>query len=156
MGVRKPMALHTSHHTKEELATMEAEHDAATCGRSCLEGKPPKELIDKTARDEWRRITALLADMDIIGDLDRFSLIAYANAWSFYIRATTELAAQGLTVETEKGPVKNPLINTQCAYWEQLKSAAAKAGLSVDTRLKHAALKVQDEADEMTSRFGDF
>lgn len=156
MGVRKPMALHTGHHTKEELATMEAEDNAATCGRTCLEGRPPKELIDSRAKAEWKRITTILADMEIIGDLDRYSLVAYANAWSLYVRATTELAEQGLTLETEKGPVKNPLINTQNTFWEQLKAAAAKAGLSVDTRLKHAALKVKDEADEMTARFGDF
>lgn len=156
MGVRKPMALHTGHHTKEELATMEAENNAATCSRTCLEGRPPKELIDSRAKAEWKRITTILADMDIIGDLDRYSLVAYANAWSLYVMATTELAEQGLTIETEKGPVKNPLINTQNTFWEQLKAAAAKAGLSVDTRLKHAALKVQDETDEMTSRFGDF
>ena len=156
MGVRKPMALHTGHHTKEELATMEAEDNAATCGRTCLEGRPPKELIDSRAKAEWKRITTILADMEIIGDLDRYSLVAYANAWSLYVRATTELAEQGLTLETEKGPVKNPLINTQNTFWEQLKAAAAKAGLSVDTRLKHAALKVKDETDEMTARFGDF
>lgn len=156
MGVRKPAALHTGHHTKEELATMEAENNAATCGRSCLTGRPPKELIDSRARAEWKRITEILAGMEIIGDLDRYSLIAYANAWSLYVKSTLELSEQGLVIETEKGPVKNPLINTQNTFWEQLKAAAAKAGLSVDTRLKHAALKVQDETDEMTNRFGDF
>lgn len=156
MGVRKPAALHTGHHTKEELAIMEAENNAATCGRSCLTGRPPKELIDARARAEWKRVTGLLADMDIVGDLDRFSLVAYANAWSLYVKSTLELAEQGLMIETEKGPVKNPLINTQNTFWEQLKAAAAKAGLSVDTRLKHAALKVKDETDEMTTRFGDF
>lgn len=157
MGVRKPMALHNGHHTKEELDTMQRENDAATCGRSCLAGKPPKELIDATARAEWKRITAILTDMEIIGDLDRYALISYCNAWSFYVRATAELSKQPFTIENEKGSSKNSLINTQNTFFEQMRAAAARAGLSVDTRLKHAALAVKNEPqDELTARFGDF
>lgn len=157
MGVRKPMALHNGHHTKEEIDTMQRENDAATCGRSCLAGKPPKELIDTTARAEWKRITAILTDMEIIGDLDRYALISYCNAWSFYVRATIELSKQPFTIENEKGSSKNSLINTQNTFFEQMRAAAARAGLSVDTRLKHAALAVKNEPqDELTARFGDF
>lgn len=157
MGVRKPMALHNGHHTKEELDLMQRENDAATCGRSCLTGRPPKELIDKDARDEWKRITAILADMDIIGDLDRYALISYANSWSLYKKATLELSQQPLLIETEKGSVKNPLVNIQNTFFDQMRAAAAKAGLSVDTRLKHSALAVQNEPQsELTARFGDF
>ena len=75
MGVRKPMALHTGHHTKEELATMEKENEAATSSRTFLTARPPKELIDKRARDIWKEQCEILKDMDIIGDLDAFALV---------------------------------------------------------------------------------
>lgn len=154
MSSRKPMALHTSHHTKEELMIMQEENTAATGSRNCFSGRPPKELIDTNARAEWKRITAILSDMEIIGDLDLSALIGYCNAFSLYRRATTELSTAPLVLETEKGSVKNPLISVQDTYAKQMRDFAMKCGLSVDTRLKYAALHLNKKDEETEEEFG--
>lgn len=155
MGARKPMDLHSGHHTKAEIATMELENQTATATRSCFTGAPPKDLIDKTAKAEWKRITGILSDMDIVGDLDFYALLGYCNSFSLYKRATLELAASPLVSETERGTVKNPLINVQDTFANQMRNFAMKAGLSVDTRLKYATLKVKKDTDDLEDEFGD-
>lgn len=155
MGARKPMDLHSGHHTKAEIATMELENQTATATRSCLTSAPPKDLIDKTAKAEWKRITGILSDMDIVGDLDLYALLGYCNSYSLYKRATSELATAPLVSETERGTVKNPLINVQDTFANQMRNFAMKAGLSIDTRLKQAALKVKKDAEAVTDEFGD-
>ena len=155
MSSRKPMALHSGHHTKEELAVMEMENKAATGPRNLLTGPPPKDLIDKTARAEWKRVAGILSDMDIVGDLDYAAILGYCNAFSYYKKATLELANDDLVVKTERGTVKNPLINVQDTFARQMRDFAMKAGLSIDTRLKQAALKVKKDAEAVTDEFGD-
>ena len=155
MGAKKPMELHTSHHTKAEIAVMEAETANATCGRKCLSGTPPLELIDARAKAEWKRIAGILEPMELVGDLDKAALIGYCNAFSLYRRATEELAAAPLILETERGSVKNPLVSVQDTYAKQMRDFAMKAGLSVDTRLKYAALKTKNDTAELEDEFGD-
>lgn len=156
MGAKKPMALHTSHHTKEELKIMEKENERAMCSRSFLTGKPPKELIDDVSRKEWRRVCQCLKDKDFVGDLDRYALIGYANAYSLWLKAKDELAAQpSLMIESEKGSVKNPLIDVYDKLGKQVRDFAAKAGISMNSRLTHAAASVKNEPkDEITDFFG--
>lgn len=151
MGVRKPMALHTGHHTKEELAIMEKENEAATSSRTFLTARPPKELIDKRARDIWKEQCEILKDMDIIGDLDAFALAGFANSKSLYEKASKELSTQPLCVDGKT----NPLINIQIKYANEMRAFASKAGISVDTRLKYGALHVQENPDDgIDERFG--
>lgn len=155
MSSRKPMSMHTGHHTKEELAIMKEENDAATGSRNCFTGKPPKGLIDTDAKKEWKRITAILKEMEIIGDLDLYALEGYCNSVSLYRRTTSELANSPLVLETEKGSVKNPLISVQDTYAKQMRDFAMKCGLSVDTRLKYAALHLNKKDEETEEEFGD-
>ena len=155
MGARKPMDLHSGHHTKTEIATMELENQAATATRSCFTGAPPKGLIDKTAKAEWKRITGVLSNMALVGDLDFYALLGYCNSFSLYKRTTLELAASPLVLETSRGTVKNPLINVQDTFANQMRNFAMKAGLSVDTRLKYATLKVKQDTDDLEDEFGD-
>lgn len=155
MGARKPLALHTGHHTKADIERLNAEDAVATGTRKCFSDTPPDELIDTIAKDEWLRITDILNDMEIIGDLDKSSLIGYCNAFSLYRRATAELATTSLIVETQRGPAKNPLISVQDTYAKQMRDFAMKCGLSIDYRLKCATLKVKSDNDEISGVFGD-
>lgn len=136
---------------KAELAVMEEENQVATCSRSFLNSKPPKILIDKTARDEWKRICLILKEMSVIGDLDIYALVGYCNSWSLYCRATTELAQQPLSVESGKA---NPLVNVQIKYANEMRAFAVKAGISVNARLTYASLQVKDTDNEINNEFG--
>ena len=155
MSSRKPLAEHTGHHTKAELARLEAENEAATATRKCFDGPPPNELIDENAKKEWARITDILKDMEIIGDLDLFSLIGYCNAFSLYVKTTNELKTAPLTVDGAGGLKQNPLVRIQDLYAKQMRDMAMKCGLSIDYRLKCAAMKVNKEDDEVEDMFGD-
>ena len=42
MSSRKPLAEHTGHHTKAELARLEAENEAATATRKCFDRAAPE------------------------------------------------------------------------------------------------------------------
>lgn len=152
---RKPAALQTGHISKQEKTRKAEESAAATTTRKCFRSVPA-DLIDDVSKKEWRRISKMLSEMQIIGDLDASNLIGYCNAYSLYVKATKELSGQPLTIETEKGIFKNPLVNIQDVYAKQLRDFAAKAGLSIDARLKCAALKIQKEdTGEITDVFGD-
>ena len=150
MGAKKPMALHTSHHTKEELAIMEAENEAAKCKRTFLNDKPPKELIDKKAREIWRNACVSLKDLEIIGDLDVYAIIGFCNSLSLYYKTTDELAAQPLCIDGKA----NPLINIQIKYASEVRAFAVKAGISVNARLTYASLQVKDTDNEINNEFG--
>lgn len=155
MSARKPLALHTGHHTKTDIEQLSQENEMAKSTRMCFDSIPD-ELADDTAKTEWQRISKILSEMDIIGDLDLCNLVGYCNACSLYRKATEKLINAPLVLETEKGTIKNPLVDIQDKYAKQMRDFAIKAGLSVDTRLKYAALKVKknDEAD-ITDEFGN-
>ena len=87
--------------------------------------------------------------------MDAANLIGYCNAYSLYVQATKALAGSPLIIETEKGIQTNPATRVQDMYAKQMRDFAVKAGLSVDTRLKYAALKVKEEDDEIEDDFGD-
>ena len=141
--------------TKSQIAQKEQEADAAKSPRDLFHSLPD-DLIDENAEREWRRITKILEDIDLVGDLDICNLIGYCNAYSLYVKATKEAAAQPMIVETSKGGImQNPLINIQDKYAAQMRNFAAKAGLSIDTRLKYATLKVKKADDEIEGAFGN-
>ena len=154
MNTRKPLALHTGHHTQAEIEQMRQENEAAETGRDIFESTPA-DLIDKTARKEWRRITKELRDFGAIGNLDAANLIGYCNAYALYVQATKALSGKPLVIETEKGVQTNPATRVQDMYAKQMRDFAVKAGLSVDTRLKYASLKIKEEDDEIEDDFGD-
>ena len=143
------------HYTKRQLLDKEHEANAAKSPRDLFHAMPD-DLIDETARNEWKRITGILEEVELVGDLDICNLIGYCNAYSLYVKATKSAAAQSMILETSKGGVmQNPLINIQDKYAAQMRNFATKAGLSIDTRLKYATLKVKKSDDEIEDAFGN-
>lgn len=142
------------HYTKRELLDKEHEANAAKSPRDLFHAMPD-DLIDETARKEWKRITGILEEVELVGDLDICNLIGYCNAYSLYVKATKEAAAKPMVIDTNKGLMQNPLINIQDKYATQMRNFATKAGLSIDTRLKYATLKVKKSDDEIEDAFGN-
>lgn len=141
--------------TKREIAQKEQEANAAKSPRDLFHSIPDN-LIDDIAKEEWKRITKTLEEMELVGDLDICNIIGYCNAYSLYVKATKAAAAQPMILETSKGGVmQNPLINIQDKYAAQMRNFATKAGLSIDTRLKYATLKVKKSDDEIEDAFGN-
>ena len=66
--------------------------------------------FDRTAMDEWQRLTQAYTNINMFTPLD-YSVLAIACAtWSLYLKATEQTQEQGLTALTEKGAaVEHPL-----------------------------------------------
>ena len=117
--------------------------------------KAPPELIDARAKKEWRRIVPILtASFEILGDLDKSTLIGYCNAYSRYIKATKQLAKEELVVEGKDGMKENPLIAVQLKYAAEMRNFAGKCGPTIDSRLKMASEKAKQIDNDLEGEFG--
>lgn len=129
-----------------------------TVGKDQLE-RTPAWLVDNEAKKEWKRLIKELDKIEIIGNLDKNNLIGYCNAFANYKKVTEELKEAPFCVEkmTRNGPVlvKNPLIDIQKLYAEEMRKFASLCGLTIDSRLKAAVTKTEKKEEEIQSRFGD-
>ena len=90
----------------------------------------------------------------MLGDLDANNLACYCNAYSNYLKATHQLETEGLILHGEKGDYENPLIAIQTKYAKEMRDFARLCGLSIDSRLKFAAVKLDDISENIDSEFG--
>lgn len=138
-------------------AKRKSEEESVTVGKDQLK-RAPSWLTDEVSKKEWKRLVTELDKIDIIGNLDRNNLGAYCNAFSRYIQVTKELAGAPLCVEktTRTGTVivKNPLLDIQKMYAEEMRKFAALCGLTIDSRLKAAVTKTTEKEENLKTKFG--
>lgn len=154
----KANELKTGHYTKEqqvkqELIEQELKQDE-------VELRCPSWVKDKVAKAEFKRLSKELKEIGIISTLDLNSLTSYCIAYSKYRQAVEEMNGQPLTVPyfNKNGTstiVPNPLIKIQKMYSDEMKKWASCLGLTIDSRLKCATLKVEKAQDEVGDSFGD-
>lgn len=156
---RKGKDLQIGNLTQEQQQDKEIQENAVKLNSDQLE-KPPRWLVDNIAKKEWKRLVEQFKTISIISNLDLNNLGAYCNAYSFYIKATNALKEEELNVKyTNKANatnlIENPLIKIQIKYSEEMRKYAALLGLSIDSRLKLADLKVKETKNEIGNEFGD-
>ena len=82
------------------------------------------------------------------------SFCRFAN----YIKATEILTQQTFYVERETRTgvivVKNPMVDIQKGYADEMRRFASLCGLTIDSRLKAGTAKVNKQQEEITNRFG--
>ena len=121
--------------------------------------RPPTWLIDNVAKKEWRRIVKELEKINLIGNLDRNNLGGYCNAFANYVKATEILKDQTYYIdrETRNGVivVKNPMVDIRATYAEEMRKFASLCGLTIDARLKAAAVKSDKTREAITNKFGN-
>lgn len=154
---RKPLALQKGNLTVIQQDRRTQEEKAATGRREDI-FRPPDWLIDDVARDEYIRILENLKMIQMICDLDLNNLAAYCNAYSNYRKVTEQLAGQDfyITRETRTGVivVENPLIKIQTNYANEMRKFGALCGLTIDSRLKQSATKVNQTEQDIQKKFG--
>lgn len=137
-----------------------AELDFTTTGEI---GKPPTWL-DKDAKKEYRRITAALANLDMLRATDVGVLASYSVAYSRWIASEKKIAIEGtvVTVTGSQGQtklVKHPALLVSSEAQKQMLRAGSLLGLNPVDRSKisatpkqaanpFAALMADDEDDE--------
>ena len=155
---RKPIDMQKAHLTLVEKQNRKMEEESVTTGNNQLK-TPPKWLIDDTAKKEWRRIVKELNKISIVGNLDYANLGGYCNAYANYIKATDILKEQTYYIdrETRNGVivVKNPMVDIQTNYANEMRIFASLCGLTIDSRLKAAVTKTEKTEEMIQERFGN-
>ena len=155
---RKPIDMQKAHLTLVEKQNRKMEEESGTTGNNQLK-TPPKWLINDTAKKEWKRIVKELNKINIVGNLDYANLGGYCNAYANYIKATDILKEQTYYIdrETRNGVivVKNPMVDIQTNYANEMRKFAALCGLTIDSRLKAAVTKTDKTEEMIQERFGN-
>ena len=150
---RKPLAEQRGNLTVLTMQTRAAEEESVSTGKNQLK-RPPDWLIDDVAKKEWRRIVKELEKIGLIGNLDRNNLGGYCNAFANYVKATNILKEQTYYIdrETRNGVivVKNPMVDIQRTYADEMRRFASLCGLTIDSRLKAAAVKTDKTREDIT------
>ena len=145
---RKPIEMQKGNLTVVNGQKRRSEEEMVTTDKNQLK-RPPTWLIDDVAKKEWR----------LIGNLDRNNLGGYCNAFANYVKATDILKDQTFYIdrETRTGVivVKNPMVDIQKSYAEEMRRFAALCGLTIDARLKAAAVKTNTTEDGVKMKFGE-
>ncbi|MCP6733053.1 phage terminase small subunit P27 family [Bacillus subtilis] len=136
----------------EELAAR-AEHEKKMKMRS--DNIKPPTWLDKVGKKEFKRVAALLTEVEIITEADISMLAAYCNAYSQYVSISKIIEEDGIMVHTEGkdedgNQIKlvgeeHPLLKRQKNYFDQMKSAANDFGLTPSARAKLAITRTQEE-----------
>ena len=155
---RKPLAEQRGNLTVLTMQTRAAEEESVSTGKNQLK-RPPDWLIDNKEKKEWRRIVKELEKIGLIGNLDRNNLGGYCNAFANYVKATNILKEQTYYIdrETRNGVivVKNPMVDIQRTYADEMRRFASLCGLTIDSRLKAAAVKTDKTREDITKKFGN-
>lgn len=156
---KKMLNTQEGHLTKKQQEEKKLQEEIIKIGIEQL-SKPPKWLRDNVAKKEWKRLVEQFKLLSIISNLDLNNLGAYCNAYSSYLEATQELKGQPLTIEyTNKGGatniIENPLIKIQLKYSDEMKRYSSLLGLTIDSRLKMATIKLTETKKDIVEDFGD-
>ena len=94
----------------------------------------PPDSLRGLALEIWEYTIEELRVMRVMSYADRDSLVAYCEAVATHRRASSALAVEDLIVNTERGYVKNPLIQIQRDAAVLMKQYAAEFGLTPRAR----------------------
>ena len=149
----------TSNLTKEQKEQKKKEEQLATTGSEQL-NKPPAWLRDVVAKKEWNRLLEQLKKIGVIGNLDYNDLGAYCNSFSSYLEITNKMKGEPFVIEyTNKmgktNIIQNPYITAQLKYSEEMRKFASLLGITIDSRLKMASLKISTEKNKIEDEFGE-
>lgn len=141
---RKPLEMQKGDLTVAKQEQMKAAEESVTVGKEQFEN-PPRWLVSKTAKAEYRRLVTEMKKISIIGNLDLNNLACYCNAYAMY-RDVVALASAH--------PTDKEIIDALKKHTDEMRKFAALCGLTVDSRLKIGTLKTEKADDEISARFG--
>jgi len=95
----------------------------------------PKHL-DKTARAEWKRVSAELSTTGLLTTVDRAALAAYCAAWSRWVDAELNIQKFGTVIKSPKSgfPIQNPYVGIANTALDQMRKFAVEFGMTPSSR----------------------
>lgn len=154
---RKIISLQTGNIKKDVRAKREYEESLIKTDKDELEKLPSSVFLDATAKREYERVRKNLQSIDIIGNLDRNSMIVYANAYSMYLQALKETKKKDFcpTVKTSSGEKPNPIYAILEQAKKDMDTSGSALGMSASSRLKIASEKAKGQEENLMQMFGD-
>lgn len=84
---------------------------------------------------EWDRITGQLVALGIVSRIDRAALAGYCSAWGRMVAAEATIAAEGLTIATGEGMVRqHPAVRIAVEAASEVRRFAAEFGMTPSSR----------------------
>ena len=139
----------TKHLTKEEIQKREYEENLIKIDDKNI--KAPNWLKDRVAKQEFKRLVALLEKIDIICELDITTLGLYCQTYAKLVEIVKELEQEELVIDGKP----NPKMKMQLQLSEELRKLGNELGITLNSRLKFATSKAEKERDEIKDEFGD-
>lgn len=154
---RKIISMQTGNIKKDVRAKREYEESLVKTDKDELEKLPSSVFLDATAKREYERVRKNLQSIDIIGNLDRNSMIVYANAYSMYLQALKETKKKDFcpTVKTSSGEKPNPIYAILEQAKKDMDTSGSALGMSASSRLKIASEKAKGQEENLMQLFGD-
>nr|DAF27332.1 MAG TPA: terminase small subunit [Caudoviricetes sp.] len=154
---RKIISMQTGNIKKDVRAKREYEESLVKTDKDELEKLPSSVFLDATAKREYERVRKNLQSIDIIGNLDRNSIIVYANAYSMYLQALKETKKKDFcpTVKTSSGEKPNPIYAIMEQAKKDMDTSGSALGMSASSRLKIASEKAKGQEENLMQMFGD-
>lgn len=146
---RIPLSEQKGDLTKERQERRKAEQALVKTQKNYIKKAPV--WLSKRAKKEYKRLLDNIKDMDMLGDLDANNLACYCNAFDKYLIAEEDVSERGTIIEGRE----NPSILLQIKFAKEMREFGKQCGLSIDSRLKFAAVKLKETEDEITDKFGD-
>ena len=139
----------TGHWTKAEIQQKKYEESLIKIDDKNI--KAPNWLKDRVAKQEFKRLVALLEKIDIICELDITTLALYCETYAKLVNLIKELEQEELVIDGKP----NPKVKMQLQLSEELRKLGNELGFSLSSRLKFATSKAEKELDEVKDEFGD-
>ena len=139
----------TGHWTKAEIQQKKYEENLIRIDDKNI--KAPNWLKDRVAKQEFKRLVALLEKIDIICELDITTLALYCETYAKLVNLIKELEQEELVIDGKP----NPKVKMQLQLSEELRKLGNELGISLSSRLKFATSKAEQERDEVKDEFGD-
>ena len=154
---RKIISMQTGNIKMDVRAKREYEESLVKTDKDELEKLPSSVFLDATAKREYERVRKNLQSIDIIGNLDRNSMIVYANAYSMYLQALKETKKKDFcpTVKTSSGEKPNPIYAIMEQAKKDMDTSGSALGMSASSRLKIASEKAKGQEENLVQLFGD-
>ncbi len=146
---RIPLSEQKGDLTKERQERRKAEQDLVKTSRKYIEKAPA--WLSTRAKKEYKRLLDNIRDMEMLGDLDANNLACYCNAFDKYLIAEKDVSERGTIIEGRE----NPSVLLQIKFAKEMREFGKQCGLSIDSRLKFAAVKLQETEENITDEFGE-
>lgn len=118
-----------------------------TPGFTRLPPEPPEFLAGR-AREMWDQVVSELQRLQLLKPIDQASLTALCLTWERLCAAQAIVKSEGLVLETERGPVKNPAILIVEAASKELRAWSSEFGLTPSSEGRLGGLVPSGDDDD--------